>query len=332
MTGKLRAGCLALLLFVLCGGAFSTVCAKTVALWKLDYSPYTGINARCLVNPTNDFDVIIQGQQKEPPSSRPALPSGMTQAWSPLPPNPDTTADLLDATSSTNAVYYPHGMLFASAGVTPFINSLTNSFTVEGWHYRDTTQAPPGIGSYLPFFSLGSTWADGGWSFGFYNLDDTNNLYFALYDYNDRPARRVFGTPVPTATYYKKWCHYALVYDHEGGGGLGTWEIFVNSTSYGVVTNLTAPTKAGTQSTFCLGGDAGGSIYYNMGAYDVWRISDQALVSNQFLNAGAPATVTLPKTLAFYRLDVNADGSLDLSNRVANAYHLQALSETASRR
>lgn len=324
MTGNWKAWRLALLLFFLCGGAFSTVCAKTAALWKLDYSPYTGINARCLVNPTNDFDVIIQGQQKEPPSSRPALPSGLAQEWSPLPPNPDTTAGLLDTTFSTNAVYYPHGMLFVSAGVTPFINSLTHSFTVEGWHYRDTTQAPPGIGAYLPFFSLGSTWADGGWSFGFYNLDDTNNLHFALYDYNDRPARRVFGTPIPTATYYKKWCHYALVYDHEGGGGLGTWEIFVNSASYGVVTNLTAPTKAGTQTTFCLGGDAGGSQYYNMGAYDTWRISDLALAPNQFLNAGTPTMVRSPTTLAFYRLDLNADGTLDLSNRVANAYHLQA--------
>lgn len=324
MTGNWKTWRLALLLFVLCGGAFSTVCAKTAALWKLDYSPYTGINARCLVSPTNDFDVILQDQQKEPPSSRPALPSGLAQEWSPLPPNPDTTAGLLDTTFSTNAVYYPHGMLFASAGVTPFINSLTNSFTVEGWHFRDTTAAPPGIGAYLPFFSLGSTWADGGWSFGFYNLDDTNNLHFALYDYNDRPARRVFGTPIPTATYYKKWCHYALVYDHEGGGGLGTWEIFVNSASYGVVTNLTAPTKAGTQTTFCLGGDAGGSQYYNMGAYDTWRISDLALAPNQFLNVGTPTMVRSPKTLAFYRLDVNADGTFDLSNRVANAYHLQA--------
>lgn len=310
-------------LALLVGGVLQAQ-AKTVALWKLDYSPYTGLNARCLVDPSNDFDVVIQGQQKEPPSTRPPMPSGVRQEWSPLPPNPDTTEGLLDTTASTNAIYYPHGILFCSAGGARPVNSLTNSFTVEGWHFRDTTLAPPSIGSYLPFFSLGSTWADGGWSFGFYNLDDTNNLYFALYDYNDRPVRRVFGTPIPTATYYHKWCHYALVYNRDGGGGLGTWEIFVNSTSYGVVTNLTAPTKSGTQNTFCLGGDAGGSIYYNMGGYDYWRISDQALATNQFLNAGTPLTVTSPKTLAFYRLDVNADGSFDLSNRVANAYHLQA--------
>ena len=48
------------------------------------------------------------------------------------------------------------------------------------------------------------------------------------------------------------------------------------------------------QNTFCLGGDAGGSIYYNMRGYDYWRISDQALATNQFLNAGTPLTV--PRT------------------------------------
>lgn len=315
----------AILLGLMCCGASLQATAKTVALWKLDYSPYTGMNTRCLIDPANDFDVIIQGQQKEPPSSRPALPSGFPQAWSPLPPNPDTTADLLDSPVSTNAIYYPHGILFSSTGAVAHVQDLRKSFTVEGWHFRDTTFAPPAIGAYLPFFTLGKTWYNGGWSLGFFNLDDTNNLYFALYNYNDASgsARRRFGTPIPTAVYYKTWCHYALVYDHQGGGGLGTWEIFVNSTSYGVITNQTAPTAAGTQSPFCIGGDPGvGSQYYNLGAYDYWRVSDAALATDQFLNAGTAKTA--PQTLAFYRLDAFPDGSFDLSNRVANAYHLQA--------
>ena len=326
MKENRKSDCLVILLVFLSGGIVSSVDAKTVALWKLDYSPYTGPNVRCLIDPANDFDVVIQGQQKEPVSTRPALPSGLVRDWSPLPPNPDATTNLLDSASSTNAIYYAHGILFSTAGCARHINSLTNSFTVEGWHFRDTTAAPPAIGSFTPFFALGETRVNGGWSFGLSNVNDTNNLYFAIYDYNyaSGSLRRIFGTPIPTVTYYHKWCHYALVYDRQGGGGLGTWEIFVNSASYGVVTNQTAPTTVGAQKTFCLGGDADGSQYYDMGGYDYWRISDQALATNQFLNAGAPTIVASPKTLAFYRLDVNADGTLDLSNRVANAYHLQA--------
>jgi len=321
----------AALFSVLCGIAALISQAETVALWKLDYSPYTGMNTRCLIDPANDFDVIIQGQQKEPPSSRPPLPSGFPQDWSPLPPNPDTTADLLDSPASTNAIYYPHGILFSSTGAVTHVQDLRKSFTVEGWHYRDTTFAPPAIGADLPFFALGRRGLAGGWNLGLYNLDDTNNLYFALYDYNyaSGSESRLFGTPIPSAAYYKAWCHYALVYDCQGGNGLGTWEIFVNSASYGVITNQTAPTAAGTQSPFCLGGDSSESKYYNLGAYDYWRVSDAALAPDQFLNAGTPQTA--PQTLAFYRLDALQNGSFDLSNRVANAWHLQASEGVASK-
>ena len=107
----------AVIFSVLCGIAALISQAETVALWKLDYSPYTGMNTRCLIDPANDFDVIIQGQQKEPPSSRPSLPSGFPQAWSPLPPNPDTTADLLDSPVSTNAIYYPQGEVSAPGAI-----------------------------------------------------------------------------------------------------------------------------------------------------------------------------------------------------------------------
>jgi hypothetical protein len=310
---------------VLLGGAIVQTHADTVALWKLDYSPYTGLNARCLVDPTNDFDVVIQGQQKEPPSTRPPLPSGMSGPWSPQPPNPDTTEGLLDTTASTNAILYTHGILFSTPGVAPAVNSLTNSFTVEGWHYNDGYYAPA-IGTFNAFISLGRPYASGGWSFGFFNQDDTNNLHCAIFDYNfgNGSTPRLFSAPVAKDTRFLKWCHYALVYDSAGGGGLGTWEIFVNSISHGVITNQTVPTTVGTQTAFCLGGDSINSQYGNRGGYDTWRISDQALTTNQFLNAGVATTVTLPKTLAFYRLDVNGDGSFDLSNRVANAHHLQA--------
>jgi hypothetical protein len=316
---------LACTLAILCGVAFSQLHAETVALWKLDYSPYTGMNTRCLVDPANDFDIIIQGQQKEPPSTRPALPAGMSQEWSPLPPNPDTTEGLLDTTASTNAILYGHGILLSSTGIVHAVNSLTNSFTVEGWHYSRTTYLPA-IGSFIPFISLGRPFVGGGWSFGFYNQDDTDNLYFAIFDYNyaNGSTKRVFATPVSKTTRYKKWYHYALVYDSDGGGGLGTWEVFLNSSSYGVITNGTAPTTVGSQTTFALGGDILNSQYANMGGYDYWRVSDQALAPSAFLDAGTPTTNTGPKTLAFYRLDVNADGSYDLSNRVANAHHLQA--------
>jgi hypothetical protein len=321
MTRKRKTGHLELLFVVLCGGAFSPVHAKTVALWKLDYSPYTGMNTRCLVDSANDFDVVIQGQQKEPPSSRPALPSGMSQDWSPLPPNPDATAGLLDTTFSTNAIYYPHGILFSSTGVVSAVNSSARSFTIEGWFWRQNWYVPS-IGSSTPFFSVGKM---NGWQLSLYNLDDTNTLYFIISDYRSpNNMTKRFPVPVTKAATFTKWCHNALVYNSAGGGGLGTWEVFVNSQSCGVVTNNSNQVAPGLATGFYLGGDGFNSQYFNAGGYDYWRISDQALATNQFLNAGTPVVATSPKTLAFYRLDVNADGTLDLTNRAANAYHLQA--------
>lgn len=319
MKENLKTGYLDLLLVVMCGSAFSTAHADTVALWKLDYSPYTGLNARCLIDPANDFDVVIQGQQKEPPSTRPALPSGKSQEWVPLPPNPDLTEGLLDSTLSTNAVYYEHGILFSSTGVVAAVNNPARSFTVEGWHWRQNWYVP-NIGNFTPFFSLGQ--ADG-WRFSLHNLDDTNTLYFLISDYRaPNFLNRRFPAPISKATLFQKWCHFALVYDGGGGGGLGTWEIFVNSQSYGVVTNNSRPAAPGPAAGFHLGGDGTGSQYFDAGAYDYWRVSDEALTSNRFLNAGTASTA--PKTLAFYRLDVNVGGSFDLSNRVGNAWHLNA--------
>lgn len=303
------------------GGLAAQVHADTVALWKLDYSPYTGLNARCLIDPANDFDVLIQGQQKEPPSTRPQLPSGMTQEWSPLPPNPDMTAGLLDTTASTNAIFYEHGILFGSTGVVSAVNNPAHSFTIEGWYYRHNTYVPA-IGGFTPLFALGK--ADG-WRFSLYNLDDTNTLYFLIADYRSpNNLSKRFPVPIPQAAFYRKWCHYALVYDSQGGGGLGTWETFVNSQSYGVVTNNSNQASPGPAAGFFLGGDGNGSQYFDAGGYHYWRISDQALETNQFLNAGTPVTVTSPQTLAFYRLDVHEDGTFDLSNRVGNAWHLTA--------
>lgn len=301
----------------LCGSLAVRVQAETVALWKLGYSPYSGINARCLVDPANDFEVVIQAQQKEPPSTRPPLPSGKSLDWAPLPPSPETKEGLLDSTASTNAVYYAHGILFSSTGVVSAVNNPAKSFTIEGWYWRDNWYVPP-IGGFTPFFSLGK--ADG-WRFGLYNLDDTNTLYFMVSDYRAPNAfNKRFPAPVPKATVFLKWCHYALVYDCEGGGGLGTWETFVDAQSYGVVTNNSRQAAPGAADGFHLGGDGYNSQYFNAGGYGYWRVSDTALSSNQFLNAGA--AYIRPQTLAFYRLDVNPDGSFDLSNRVANAFHL----------
>ena len=271
MIEKLKKDGFAFLFFFLCGSFALGAHAKTVALWKLDYSPYTGLNARCLVDPANDFDVVIQGQQKEPPSARPALPSGLAQDWSPLPPNPDTTAGLLDTTASTNAIYYPHGILFSSTGVVSTINSPTNSFTVEGWQWRQNWYVPA-IGGFTPFFSLGKS---DGWRFGLYNLDDTNTLYFLISDYRSpNSMSKRFPVPVAKASMFMKWCHYALVYNSAGGGGLGTWEAFVDSQSCGVVTNNSNQAASGSADGFYLGGDGYGSQYFDAGGYDYWRISD----------------------------------------------------------
>ncbi|MFO7936646.1 MAG: LamG-like jellyroll fold domain-containing protein [Kiritimatiellia bacterium] len=141
---------------------------------------------------------------------------------------------------------------------------------------------------------------------------------------------KTFPIAVSKSVLYKNWTHYALVYDHTAAEGLGTWELFINSESHGVITNISNQASPGSADGFHLGGDGSSSEYFNSGAYDYWRISDQALSTNEFLNAGTASFDDSPKTLAFYRLDSNQDGSFDLSNRVANAWHLQASEGDAS--
>jgi len=280
--------------------------AKTVALWKLDFEPLdTTINTRCMIDPANDLTVngvAVKGESEGD--------------WS-IPPNPDTTENMLDDPSSKNAVFLsangsdPRTSLTSSTFGSKV--NITNSFTVEGWMKRKTN---PGTWQYVVGAHMGG---EGRWIL---SLRDVGGLKkWVLYvnpGINDVPfpvADSVDTTNV--------WRHIALSYDREAGSAQqGVWELFIDSQSYGALTNATRPSTISTaDSIFSLGGRP---TALNMAdeSLDYWRVSDMALTTNEFLNAGTvtPVTPTNSPTFAYWRLDGDANGTMNAEDFIGGAH------------
>ncbi|MDD2600636.1 MAG: hypothetical protein PHO37_15675 [Kiritimatiellae bacterium] len=277
--------------------------AKTIALWKLDTAPTdTAFNTRCLINPANDL--TINGV---------AANGGAAGEWS-LPPNPDTTENMLDNPSNKNSIFLspnnsnPRTCLSSSTFGAKL--NITNSFTVEGWIKRMTN---PGTWQYVVGAHNGGA---GRW---FLSLRNAGNDWIMYAD----PQIWDTAFPVkndPSST--NVWRHIALSYDHNAGSAQqGVWELFVDSQSYGTLTNASRTiTLTTSDNIFYLGGRANA---LNMAdeSLDYWRVSDTPLATNEFLNAGTPApeTEVIPRTIAYWRLDSDTNGTMNTADYIDDA-------------
>ncbi len=190
--------------------------------------------------------------------------------------------------------------------------NITNSFTVEGWVNR--TVNPSGTGWFYLFGAHISE--TGRWILSLRN-GGTNWILYVSSQIGDK-AFPVKNDPASTNV----WRHLALTYDRDAGSAQqGVWEFFVDGQSYGALTNFTRPaTLASSDALFMLGGRPTGANTGNE-VLDYWRVSDTVLSTNEFLNAGVvlPATEALPRTLAYWRLDRNADGTMDTADYIGVA-------------
>lgn len=280
--------------------------AKTIALWKLDYEANTtAVNVRCMLDPANDWG--INGSF----STGPAV-----DGWTPLPPNPDTTGNFLASPTNQTAISVNAVSTFPYTSLTNVAMSarvnITNSFTVEGWVFR--VNNPSGTSwHYLVGNHIGGV---GRWILSLRN-GGTNWVLFVDGQVSDK-SFPVLQDPAST----NMWRHIALTYNRNGGSSQqGVWELFINAQSYGTITNTSRPgTLSVSDSVFMLGGRSSANNTGNA-KLDYWRVSDTVLDTTRFLNAGTPAPVpeVLPRTIAYWRLDGNANGTLDTRDFVGNA-------------
>ena len=296
VAGRWHAG-VAIGLFVWAGSGF----AETVGLWKLDHSATTGCNLRSLLNPTHDM--LLSG----------SVTSAGSLGWE-LPPNPDATAALLDTPNNFSALHVGQGAFLRSPGFGPFVEP-TNSFTVEGWLSRKFN---PLSNSW--HYVLGTRNSGDGWLFTLRMRDGL--IRYELYSETCVSDGSLFDTPLdPGGT--NVWHHLALVYDRSGGPlGRGAWSLFQDSVLLGIVTNYAAPALAinNNGNLFINGRLVGGGVAT---CYDYWRVSDQALTTNGFLNFPAPGVSPSPApTLAYWKLGVRNDGFFDSQNDMGDAYAL----------
>ena len=297
---------LAACLLFCCGLVTGTLQGKTVALWKLDYEgDGNSLNTRCRIDPANDLAAIGTVSK-----------ATAVDAWSTLPPNPDTSTNTLANATNQNAIYLT---LNAADPRTSLTNAtfaskvnITNSFTIEGWVNRANN---PSGSSW--FYMVGSHSSGAGrWILSLRN-GGTNWILFVDSQIGDK-AFPVKNDPASTNI----WRHLALTYDRAAGSAQqGVWELFVDSQSCGTLTNSSrTATLATSDDVFMLGGRPNG-VNTGNARLDYWRVSDAVLTTNEFMNAGTvtPEPETTPRTLAYWRMDGADDGGIDARDFVGNA-------------
>jgi len=207
-------------------------------------------------------------------------------------PNPDASPDFVG-----NPVIHTGSVFFRAPGAANALNSAyasylglrldpVNSFTAEGWlRLYDEPAADPNI----LFYVAGNRRSAYGWMLTLRHDDTDQKTRFHLFTQNTDglSISRFFAKADITAN--RNWMHVALVHDRLAAD-LGTWELFIEGVSQGVLTNNVFARTPFPCFDFQLGGrTAGGSGNDATPAcFDSWRVVDQPLSPAQFLNNGYP--------------------------------------------
>lgn len=198
-------------------------------------------------------------------------------------PNPDTT-DGFDGDSAVNT-----GSASYTGGGTLFIQNLGNRaevlkpFTVEGWMNWTPSET---AGFAMLCGTRFETSQKYGWSFGI-KTDENGTARFAVSGRTARQPTLDFVNaefPADLSGLGGGWHHLALAYT-PFYGDTGQWTLYVDGVSAGSVANATFPTGGHGSHWFALGGRQNGADGFT-GLLDSWRITNAALVPEQFLYYG----------------------------------------------
>lgn len=287
-----------------------TVSARTVALWPIEWDPVSGVkDFRCAVDPLNDL-VNSDGAADTSPIG-----------WN-LPPNPDGNPHIFYPVS--RSAFTANGASRLQNTTSPLLQQALlpiHDFTLEGFIRFDvlpTASAWQVIARSLP----GSTDSDYYWMWTFRKPNDAEEKYrFQVYTGGQHNGDLGGTSFSPPEGFVGSWHHVALVYTCNHNG-TGKYKVYLDGT---VVLDDTHGVKnqepIDTNPNLMLGGRDGN---YLKGALDYWRLSDEALTADRFLNAGEGSGTLVPPavrstTVAYWKMSENADGTLDVKDYVGTA-------------
>lgn len=304
--------------------------AKTVALWPLTHLKDGNPDLRCATDLR--FNLSGASYQVEIPISTPG-------DWN-LPPNPVDEGELVRPAVTRSVIVSTAEDQAVNCGIVYLTNNQfadylypTNSFTVEGWMRIDAFKA----GTWRIVVQAGNgSGAKAGWTLSVRH-DTSKGYYLNLYmqDFGtgtstlaDTPAYNfIDGTSkVTDAELLGSWHHYAAVFEHDSGktSGKSRWLIYFDGRlalekEWDRYTTITGARS----NRFDLGGRTSVKDQRVKGAVSYWRVCDEALAPEQFLNAGGAGTVVpeepVSPTVAYWTF-ANRDGGVDARDQVGTAH------------
>lgn len=238
---------------------------RTLACWPLDTT--NGVmDISCAINRSHSLSV----NKKNP---------GMTNThFNATIPNPDHTSWFTgDPRKNNGSVFFgtEHVGGYLTAPNLGNRVELNVPFTVEGWLCR-TSDPTTSL-----WYVVGAREIAAGWMLTLRRTDNTIGYHLHV---NGLGIDTFF--PNGDVTQNPGWHHVALVYD-PARNTTGAWELFINGTTAGVLTNNAYPPPHRI-AAFNLGGRASIADNTFRGLFDYWRVSHGARHPKTFLNAPYP--------------------------------------------
>jgi len=192
-------------------------------------------------------------------------------------PNPDSTPGFIgDPRVNAGAVLFdaarPGFLVASNLGARV---EHTVPFTVEGWI------CPAAAPAADLWYLCGARDIGSGWMLTLRRDGDRIGCHLYMHNYN------VSGFfPGGWITENSGWHHLALVYD-PGRGAFGTWELFLDGASAGILANTQSPNTHAV-AAFYLGGRPFSAANTFHGLFDYWRVSSGARPPSAFLRTPLP--------------------------------------------
>ena len=296
-----------------CGIVGCAALGKTVALWPLSGNALTG--EQCLRSAVHQEDAFRLGAGVQFVDAR--------LGWN-LPANPDNPDSLLfDPVGG-----YCARVLNGSDGAGSILSCTTISdellqtlypqhdHTVEGWVKFDSIPSDWWVVWY-PFNGSGNT---GGVNFTLRRpADKSEKVRWILYVRGTGTNALVndgqFGAEILPDDITNRWMHIALTfkYNDPESNGKSAWRFYMDGVQHGsALTHDPLSTMAKPPAQIEIGGRSGSRRAVNA-SFAYWRVSDECLSPEGFLNCGGTGTVYPPAnhpTVAYWKLEKDAFGGV----------------------
>ena len=301
--------------------------SKTIALWPLECDSRGQLDGRCLIDPVNNLTLHSSSGLSFEPTAL---------GWQ-IPPNPDPAGHWVDILNQSSVKHTGTSGAFAEASSRALFDTMKSigDFTVEGWVKFD---AKPARGGWYPFFQSVAGGVNNMFSFrhsrkeaGFVTEDNPDGYYYDIECYNR--GCNADGNPGGDYIAYKMseaevdafiadWHHIALTLDHTDPNKTMLRFYIDGELVYSAQASKFWKTDDENVVVY-MGGRATDSLSASL---DYWRISDVALEPEDFLYAkqGGKTVVAAPTTTyAYWKLDSDENGIIDLRNSVGDYAHLR---------